>query len=95
MVKYLGIAAALVFSLVMVNDANARGRRGCSSCGGCPGGNCAVQVAPGKDAYSNVPPGAAPVASANATPAVTAATTQPAPNYYANTSRRGLFGWRR
>jgi hypothetical protein len=87
MVKYLGIAAALVFSLALVNDANAWGRRGCSSCGGCPGGVCAVPVAPGKDAYSSVPPGVTPV--------VTTTPTQPAPTYYASNARRGLFGWRR
>jgi hypothetical protein len=97
MVKYLAIAAALTLSLMVADQAQARGhRRGCSSCGGCPGGVCAVPVAPGKDMYGNVPPGAMPVAAAT-TPAATVAATQPVPsNYYAsNTTRRGLFGWRR
>jgi hypothetical protein len=94
MVKYLAIAAALAFSLIVADQAQARGRRGCSSCGGCPGGVCAVPVAPGKDAYSSVPPGVAPVAAANSAPVVTTAATQPAPTYYTSSARRGLFGRR-
>ena len=40
MVKYFALALALVGSLSMADLAEARGRRGCSSCsvgGGCPG----------------------------------------------------------
>jgi hypothetical protein len=58
MVKYLAIAAALGFSLLAANSANAWGRHGCASCGGCPGGVCSVPVAPGKyTTYGNAPPG--------------------------------------
>jgi hypothetical protein len=94
MVKFFAMAAAIVGTLMVADWAQARGRHGCSSCGGCPGGVCAVPVAPGKSAsLDNAPPGlvgspapAAPVATA----------TQPAPTYYASTTaRRGLFGWRR
>lgn len=45
--KYFVIAVALVASLAVVDLAEARGRRGCSSCStGCAGGVCAVQQAP-------------------------------------------------
>ena len=46
--KYFVIAVALVASLAVVDLAEARGRRGCSSCsaGGCPGGVCDVKQAP-------------------------------------------------
>ncbi len=101
MVKYLALTVALVGSLVVVDLAEARGRRGCSSCGnggGCPGGVCYAPATSYKTASTdNAPP--APVAdSAPATqPAAVANTTQSAPRtYYAsNTGRRGLFGWRR
>lgn len=91
MVKYLALAGALVFSLVMVNLAQAG--RHCRSCGGCPGGVCHVEVVPGP---APVAPGAAPpAASATETaPAVVAAPTgQPAPQF--TSYRRGLFGRRR
>lgn len=45
MVKYLALAMALVGSLVVVDLAQAghrHHRRGCSSCGGCQGGDCYV-----------------------------------------------------
>ena len=99
MVKYFMVALALVASLAIADLAEARGRRGCASCnvgGGCPGGVCAVPVAPGKMAVNDAPP-AAVVEQVTPAPAV-AVTTAPAatPRYYANSSaRRGLFGWRR
>jgi hypothetical protein len=101
MVKYLAIAAALMASLMIAEQAQARGRRGCSSCGGgyvangCPGGSCYAPVAP--DKYSSIdsaPPGLAPAPAVTPAPVVT---TQPATNnYYYNASapRRGLFGRR-
>jgi hypothetical protein len=101
MVRYLIVAAALVASLASADPAMARGRRGCSSCGGgvavgCPGGVCAVPVAPGKYGVTNAAP---PVVVQNAVPAAAApvvATPAPAPRSYANYSvRRGVFGWRR
>jgi len=100
MVKHFAMAAAIIGTLMAADLAQARGRHGCASCGGgyaaggCPGGVCAVPVAPGKSAsIGNAPPGLV-TSPASATPAVAAA--QPAPTYYANSSgRRGLFGWRR
>jgi hypothetical protein len=100
MVKYLAIVAALAASLVIADQAQARGHRGCSSCGGgyvangCPGGVCYAPAAPGK--YSSIdsaPPGLAPAPAVAPAPVVT---TQPAANYYYNASapRRGLFGRR-
>ena len=100
MVKYLAVVVALVGSLAISELAEARGRRGCSSCGtggGCPGGVCYTTVAPEKSAYSSNAP-VAPIASTNGTaqPVVAATTSQTAPRYYnASSSRRGLFGWRR
>jgi hypothetical protein len=97
MVKYFALALALVGSLAVADLAEARGRRGCSSCsvgGGCPGGVCYAPVAPAKmAATSNAPPPAV-VAAPDAPPAAAA---QPAPRSYATSSnaRRGLFGWRR
>jgi hypothetical protein len=100
MVKYLALTVALVGSLVMVDLAEARGRRGCSSCGngGCPGGVCYAPVAPTKTASTdNAPPAPVAESAPAGQPAAVANTTQSAPRtYYAsNTGRRGLFGWRR
>ena len=101
MVKFLAIAAVLVAPLMVASQAQAFGRRGCSSCGGgyvangCPGGVCYAPAAPAKHASTdNAPPGLATAPAATATPAVTA---QPAANnYYYNATapRRGLFGRR-
>lgn len=85
MVKYLAVLVVFAGSLVAVSAAEARGHRGCSTCGGCPGGVCYAPGAPVKAA--GVAP-AAPVVAAVTTPA-------PTPTYYASTARRGLFGWRR
>ena len=98
MVKYLALALALVGSLAVADLAEARGRRGCSSCSagsGCPGGVCYAPVAPAKMAANgNAPPMV--VATPDAPPAApVAAVAQPAPRYYANSARRGVFGWRR
>jgi hypothetical protein len=101
MVKYLALALALVGSLTVTDLAEARGRRGCSSCsvgGGCPGGVCYAPVAtiqPGKMAVTdNAPP--AVVTTPDAAPAAPVATVaQPAPRTYANNARRGLFARRR
>jgi hypothetical protein len=82
MVKYLALAIVMVGSLVMVDMASARGHRGCASCGGCPGGVCAVPVAAGPVKAAVVAPGAPVVA------------VTPAPQYTVS-ARRGLFGWRR
>jgi hypothetical protein len=94
MVKYLAFAAALVVSLVLVDMAQA-GRR-CRSCGGCPGGVCAVPVVPSGEMVPPAPGGAPPAAAAaRPAPAVVAApAAQPAPQYYTS-YRRGLFGRRR
>jgi len=88
MVKYFAVLVVLAGSLVAVGSAEARGHhRGCSSCGGCPGGVC---YAPGYAAPMKTA-GVAPTG-----PVVAAATTPaPAPTYYASTPRRGLFGFRR
>jgi hypothetical protein len=94
MVKYLAMAAALAASLVIADQAQARGRRGCSSCGGCSGGSCYAPVAPGKySSLDNAPPGLATAPVANPAPVVT---TQTATNnyYHASAPRRGLFGRR-
>jgi hypothetical protein len=90
MVKNLALVMVVVASLVAVGVADARGRRGCSSCyvGGCPGGVCAVPVAPVKAAQTDAPP--PPVAAAEA---VQPAEGQPVTSYA--TVRRGLFGRRR
>jgi hypothetical protein len=97
MVKYFLVAAALVATLAVADLAEARGRRGCSSCnvgGGCPGGVCAMPVAPGKMAVAGDAP---PAIVADASAPAPVATVAPAPGAprYASTSRRGLFGWRR
>jgi hypothetical protein len=87
MVKYFAMAAALVASLAVADSAQAFGRHGCKSCsaGGCPGGVCAVPVAPSKmAAATDAPPAPAPVVAA----------AQPTTNSYA-VARRGRFGWRR
>jgi hypothetical protein len=101
MVKYLGIVGAMLASLMIADQAQARGGRGCSSCGGgyvvsgCPGGSCYAPAAPGKySSIGNAPPGlaSAPVAD----PAPVLVTRQTTANYYYNASapRRGLFGRR-
>ena len=96
MVKYLAVVVALVGSLAIAELAEARGRRGCSSCGGCSNGVCYTTVAPEKSAYTSDAP-ATPVARANGTaqPAATVTTAQPVRYSNASYSRRGLFGWRR
>jgi hypothetical protein len=94
MVKYFAMAAALMGTLMIADLAQARGRRGCASCGGCPSGVCTVSMAaPEKMATTDsAPPG---LATAPA-PAPVATAVTPLPRYYAsNTARRGLFGWRR
>lgn len=97
MVKYLAFAAVLMGSLTVAELAEARGRRGCTTCGGCPGGVCYTTVAPAKSAQlSDAPP--APIAATNGatTQPVATTTVQPTVRYYnASNSRRGLFGWRR
>jgi hypothetical protein len=98
MVKYLAMAAALVAVLATADLAQARHRRGCSSCsagGGCPGGVCSVpgSYAPQKMAATDNAP---PALAATPAPAPVAAAAQPAQQTYVNnTGRRGLFGWRR
>ena len=101
MVKYFAFTLALVGSLSVADVAEARGRRGCSSCsvgGGCPGGVCYAPVAtvqPGKMAATDDAPPAV-VATPEVRPAAPVATaTQPAPRTYASNVRRGLFGRRR
>lgn len=96
MVRYFLVAAALMASLAVTDSALARGRRGCSSCnaGGCPGGVCAVPVAPGKSAATDAPPAAVVEQNAPATPA-TPAVTAPVQRTYVSNVRRGRFGWRR
>ncbi len=90
MVKYLALAAVVVGSLAVADTAEARGRRGCSTCyvgGGCPGGVCAVPYAPAP---------VAPVKAAVVAPAAPEVAVVPAaPRYYTTNARRGLFGWRR
>jgi hypothetical protein len=92
MVKYLALAAVIVGSLAVADIAEARGRRGCSTCnsgGGCPGGVCAVQYAPG-------PMPVAPMKAAEVAPAAPVVAAAPAaPTYYTTNARRGLFGRRR
>jgi hypothetical protein len=94
MVKYLALMAVVVGSLAAVDVAQARHRRGCSSCyggGGCAGGVCAVPYAPAPAApvkAAVVAPGAPVVAASPTAPVATA------PVYYTS-GRRGLFGWRR
>ena len=87
MVKNIALALAIVASLTVADEAFARGRKGCKSCGGCPGGVCYVPASSEKQAATNAPP------SGESAPVVTAA---PAAQtyYYANTGRRGLFGRR-
>jgi hypothetical protein len=87
MVKYLAMMAVVVGSLVAVDSASAFGhKRGCSTCGGCPGGVCAVPyAAPVKTAAVVAPAG----------PVVAVATpVAPVPTYYTTSARRGLFGRR-
>ena len=81
--KYLMIALALAASLATADFAEARGRRGCSSCsaGGCPGGVCAVPYAPAKMATNEAPKPEAAVAAAAA----------PAPQTTAVASSRRFF----
>jgi hypothetical protein len=74
--KYLIIAVALVASLATADFAQARHRRGCSSCsaGGCPGGVCALPAGPAQKGYAAAVPqpeaavaaAAAPVPQTNA-----------------------------
>ena len=98
--KYFVFALALVGSLALADLAEARHRRGCSSCavvgGGCPGGVCYAPVAtygPGKMAAADNAP---PVVAAEGQPAApVAVAVQPVPRTYASNARRGIFGWRR
>ncbi len=100
MVRYLALIVAVVATLVTVDAAQARGRRG-----GCPGGNCNVGYSNGCSggncyaAYGSAKTvsvdQAAPavVAAEPATPAVVAAPS--AASRYTSNVRRGWFGWRR
>lgn len=97
MVKYFAVLMALVATLAVADLAEARGRRGCSSCsagGGCPGGVCAVPYAPGKMAVTGDAPPAVVAETPASAPVATVAPTAAAPRYASN-ARRGLFGWRR
>jgi hypothetical protein len=98
MVKYLGMVLAVAGSLMLADQAQAFGRHkgGCSSCGGCPGGNCSVGYADsGKQAYTNnAPPGVNPVAATTPAPATVTAAQPSTTTYAYNTGRRGLFGRR-
>ena len=84
--KYFVIALALVASLATADLAQARGRRGCASCGSCPGGVCDVKAAPApvQKASTEAPQADAAVAAAPA----------PASQTYASTNVR-RFGFRR
>ena len=99
MVKYFALALALVGSLAVADLAEARGRRGCSSCsaggGGCPGGVCYAPVAPGKMAFTDNAPPAAVAAPESPSTAPVAIAAQPASRNYVSTTRRGLFARRR
>jgi uncharacterized protein (DUF3084 family) len=92
MVKHFVLLVAVVATLVVVDAAQARGRRG-----GCPGGNCyATSYSPAKMAVLGET--AAPVAAdAPAAPAAEVASAPAAAPTYtaAPASRRGWFGWRR
>jgi hypothetical protein len=97
MVKYLAMVAAVLASLMVADSAQAFGHRGCKSCksccngGGCPGGVCAIPVAPGKmAATTDAPPGLAAAPAAEVAPVAVA----PVANQYASAGRRGLFGRR-
>lgn len=92
MLKYFAMVAAVVGSLMIAGEAQAFGRHGCKSCGGCPGGNCSVSYAPAKTAINNnAPPGLSP--APQSAPAVVA--DQPAAASFAYApARRGLFGRR-
>lgn len=100
MVKYFALALAVLGSLAVADLAEARGRRGCSSCsagGGCPGGVCyaPVSVGPSKmAAVDNAPPAVAATPDAPLSVPVSEA-AQPTTQTYANNVRRGLFGRRR
>ncbi len=101
MVKYLVLMVCAAATLVFVDAAQARGRRG-----GCPGGNCNVGYAAGcAGGNCYVPAGPAKLATAEqaapavvaaegAAPAVVATAPAVAPRY-TNNVRRGWFGRRR
>ncbi len=100
MVKYLALIVAVVATLVTVDTAQARGRRGCpgGNCNvgysaGCPGGNCYVPVGSAKTVSAD-PVAPAVVAAEGAAPAVAATAPAAAPRY-TNNVRRGWFGRRR
>jgi hypothetical protein len=91
MVKHFVLLVAVAATLILVNGAQARGRRG-----GCPGGNCyATSVSPAKMAVLGET--AAPVAAdAPAAPAAEVAEAPAAVRTYAAAApRRGWFGRRR
>ena len=87
--KYFVIALAIVASLATADFAQARGRRGCSSCGSCAGGACDVKGAAVQAPYQKG-------ASIEAPPADTALVAAPTPaaQTYASTNVR-RFGFRR
>lgn len=87
MVKFFAVMAVVLGSLVAVDTASAfgHGHRGCSTCGGCPGGVCGAPVAVPVKAAGIAP--VAPVVAGTVAPA-------PAPVYYTSNARRGLFGRR-
>jgi len=98
MVKHLVVIAAVLATLVVVDAAHARHRRGgcaggnCYAGGGCPGGVCDVPVYSSKVVAEG--PAPAPVA-AQATPAPAVVTTQAAAPRYSNNVRRGWLARRR
>jgi hypothetical protein len=102
MVKYLALLAAITASLVLINSAQARHRRGCASCGvgyvaSCPGGVCGVPTyapAPVKSAKAEGVPSPSDVTT-TAPASGQVITSAPAPTRYYATTRRGVFGWRR
>ena len=88
MAKYLALIVAVVATLVVVDAAQARGRRG-----GCPGGNCYVA---GSDKLATADQAPAPLAAeaTEAAPTVIATAPAAAPRY-TNNVRRGWFARRR
>jgi hypothetical protein len=97
MVKQLALIVAVAATLVAVDAAEARGRRGgcpggnCYAGGGCPGGNCYVAAGPAKLATADTV--TAPLA-AEVAPAAVASAPVAAPRYTSNV-RRGWFARRR
>lgn len=95
MVKRMMILAAVAVVLICASNAEARGRRGCPSCGGCPDGVCTLPAAGAKSAADAKQAPAAAQTPAPPPAEAPAVTGTPTPQRAATVARRGWLSRRR